>query len=357
MFRQAIRAAAPTSTSQREAYYGLLTVFDQIPAERQAQINVCVEALKVFPRDAQLLCAMGGYMQAQSQLDLSAQAYRMAAQFGEIDPRTWHVPDIHEIATVCLSLTFQLRANDDEACRVLEQALARAPEAHRVRRHLIDIYIRRDQRKEALGQLDRLPAETPHREALRGAIRGACLAAKRNWAPALAYLQTAHAAGCRDVICLRWLAATLMASGQRDAALPILHEWLAIEPRNVEVQKNLEMFAPPAPAAEAPPPILAPMSPDPIEVDTRRLRIDPAQPAASGTAGTPFPPLGSPAIRRPLPPASRRPASRSIPARLPETAKRRSRQPGGILRVGPAGACFPPTGRSLAAHHRWRLPL
>ncbi len=55
VFRQAIRAAAPNSTSQREAYYGLLTVFDHFPDQRQTQLNLCVEALKIFPRDAQLL--------------------------------------------------------------------------------------------------------------------------------------------------------------------------------------------------------------------------------------------------------------------------------------------------------------
>jgi tetratricopeptide (TPR) repeat protein len=309
IFRQAIRAAAPTSTSQREAYYGLLTTLDHDPADRQSQVNMCVEALKVFPRDAQLLCALGGYMQSQNQLDLSAHAYRMAAQFGEIDPRAWHVPDIHEIATVCLSLTFQLRANDDEACRVLEEALGRAPESQRVRRQLIDIYIRRDRRKEALSELERLPEETPHREALRGAIRGACLAASRNWVPALAYLQTAHAAGCRDIICLRWLAAALLASGQRDAALPVLNEWLAIEPRSVEAQKNLEMFAPPAMAAEAPPVIL-PMPGQPVEPDSRRLRVDVPSPIS---AGMPIPaprfagnPAASPLSPPTAPPARKR---------------------------------------------------
>ena len=35
---------------------------------------------------------LGGYMQAQNQLDLSAHAYRMAAQFGEIDPEPGTCP-------------------------------------------------------------------------------------------------------------------------------------------------------------------------------------------------------------------------------------------------------------------------
>ncbi len=121
----------------------------------------------------------------------------------------------------------------------------------------------------------------------------------RNWVPALAYLQTAHTAGCRDVICLRWLTAALIASGQRDEALPILKEWLAIEPRSMEAQKYLEIFAPPVLAAEAPP-TMSPMTPHPIDPDPRRLRIDPAVPAAS-IAPVPAPryasgaPLPSPA--------------------------------------------------------------
>ena len=163
---------------------------------------------------------------------------------------------------------------------------------------MIDIYIRRDRRKEALAELERLPEETPHREALRGAIRGACLAATRNWVPALAYLQTAHAAGCRDVICLRWLAAALLASGQRDAALPILQEWLAIEPRSVEAQKYLEMFAPPVVVAEAPP-VIAPMPGQPVEPDTRRLRVD--VPVAGRRRACRFRLRALPATRRPRP--------------------------------------------------------
>ncbi len=237
-FRQAIAIAPDASPAMREAYYGLLTTCIE-SAQRPAQIQICLEALEKFPFDAQLLCALGGYMQTEGQLELSAQAYRTAVDFGQIDPQTWHVPDIHEIAAICLSLTFQIRANEEEAQRVLEQMLERRPESQRVRRHLIDLHVRNDRRKEALFEFDRLPADTPYREALRSAIRGACLAAKRNWVPAAAYLQTAYAAGCRDVLCLRWLSLTLLSTGQDAAAQPVLLAWKAVDPRGLEASGYL----------------------------------------------------------------------------------------------------------------------
>ena len=242
---------------------------------------MCLEALEKFPFDAQLLCAMGGYMQAEGRLELSAQAYRTAVDFGQIDPHTWHVPDIHEIATICLSLTFQLRGDDVEARRVLDDLLAKRPDAQRVRRHLIDLHVRHDRRPEALAELDRLPADTPHREALRSAIRGACLAAKRNWTPAAAYLQTAYSAGCRDVLCLRWLAVTLISTGQNAAALPVLKAWQAVDPQGAVASGLLAASE----SAEAKPELSVPAGPNVPAGGSRRLRVD----APESLVGPPLP--------------------------------------------------------------------
>jgi hypothetical protein len=67
------------------------------------------------------------------------------------------------------------------------------------------------------------------------AIRGACKAAKQQWTPALAYLQSAYLMGCRSPMCLRWLAVTLLSNGQADAAKPVLAEWQKLEPANPEL--------------------------------------------------------------------------------------------------------------------------
>jgi tetratricopeptide (TPR) repeat protein len=281
-FREAIAVAPPTSSAQREAYYGLLTTCID-PAQRPEQVQICLEALEKFPLDAQLLCAMGGYMQAEGQSELSAQAYRTAVDFGQIDPQTWHVPDIHEIAAICLSLTFQMRGNDDECRQVLEQMLARRPESQRVRRHLIDLHVCSDRRKEALAEFDKLPTDTPYREALRSAIRGACLAAKRNWVPAAAYLQTAYSAGCRDLLCLRWLSLTLMSTGQDAAALPVLQAWKTLDPRSAEAARYLDALE----SAEAKPELVPQPGTAIPPGGSRRLRVD----APSQVIGAALPPL------------------------------------------------------------------
>src|SRR5205085_8029677 len=61
-FRQAIALSTEPSPAMREAYYGLLTCLDVDPYFRDEQINLCLTALQTFPTDAQLLCAMGGYL-------------------------------------------------------------------------------------------------------------------------------------------------------------------------------------------------------------------------------------------------------------------------------------------------------
>jgi tetratricopeptide (TPR) repeat protein len=237
--RLALHGSDRGAPVQREAYYGLLTALDANPEERPQQIATCLEALERFPLDAQLLCAMGGYMQAEGRIEMAVRAYQMAFEHGQVDPEIWHVPDIFEIAAACLCLAQQLQNNDEGAQQALEQGLARDASAVRLRRQLIDLHVKHDRRKEALAEFDLLPAETPNREALRSAIRGACLASRQNWTPALAYLQTAYRAGCRDLLCLRWLSIALSSSGDTEGAREVLATWQALDPRSGEVDRYL----------------------------------------------------------------------------------------------------------------------
>jgi tetratricopeptide (TPR) repeat protein len=185
---------------------------------------------------------MGGYLQAQGKLDMAGRAYESAYRHGQIDPWTWHVTGIEEIAVSCLSLIRQLQNQDSAAQEVLDEALERMPKANRLRRQLIELHIKHNRRQEALSQLDKLE-DVPHREALRSAIRGACLAAQQNWAAALGYLRTAYAAECRDVICLRWLSVTMIALGDLDHARPVLMDWRAVEPASAEVEQYLSLYS------------------------------------------------------------------------------------------------------------------
>ena len=116
-FRQAIAVSPAASSALREAYYGLLLTTHLDPAQRPCANPGLPRGAGEVSLRRPIALAMGGYMQAEGRLELSAQAYRTAVDFGQIDPHTWHVPDIHEIATICLSLTFQLRGDDVEARR------------------------------------------------------------------------------------------------------------------------------------------------------------------------------------------------------------------------------------------------
>ncbi|MEQ8790317.1 MAG: glycosyltransferase [Pirellulaceae bacterium] len=237
--RQALESADPQSTDMLDAYYGLLTALEGQGEARQPQLTLCVEALETFPLDAQLLCAMGGYLQSQGQNQLARRAYQTAWQYGQVNPEVWHLDRLACIAASCYSTILQLAGEDDEARSVLEQTLTDHPQSTRLRRQLIEVHIKQGARAEALAECDRLPEDTPHREALRSAVRGACLASQRNWIAARSYLDAAWQAGCRDLICMRWLVVSLLALGEIDAAKPIVEAWRGVEPGSAEAEQFL----------------------------------------------------------------------------------------------------------------------
>lgn len=278
-FRRALAVARPASTEMLEAYYGLLTTYDADPQSHNQQVKICVQALETFPFDAQLLCAIGSYMQRAGRLDLASRSYRTAVRHGQLNLETWHIAAIRDVATLCLSLSLELLGEDDEARQVVEQSLTGQADPVRLRRRLIDLYVKLDRRKEALEQVSLLPNDTPHRDALRSAVRGACLAAQKNWVAARAYLQTAYDSGCRDLLCLRWLAVSLASTGEWAAAEPILRQWHAAAPGVAEPQRYLEMIAAGqtsfGESSNAASNAGAPIVGGQAEIAGRRLRIDP----------------------------------------------------------------------------------
>jgi tetratricopeptide (TPR) repeat protein len=236
-FQQSRQYAAAGSTEALESYYGELASYDNDLALREQQLNLCIEALKSFPVDVQLLCAMGNYLQQQQRIDLAARAYQTAVEYGKIHYGTWHLIDIADIATTCLSVTLELQDQEEHARAILENTLLERPTSTRMRHQLIDLHVRHGRRKEAIEQAARLPADWPHREAFTNAVRGACLAGEQNWPGAEAYLQTAFEAGCHDVLCLRWLSLTYAALENFEAAQEILDQWQAVEPDSQEIPK------------------------------------------------------------------------------------------------------------------------
>ena len=288
-FLQATKTAQRGSTEMLEGYYGLLAALDGDPAQSDRQLAVCLEALEIFPLDVQLLCAMGSYLQAQNRVDLAGRAFETAVRFGQLDLETWHLREIVEMAAICLSLTLQLQGKDDEARRVLEEASDRHQGSFRIRRHLIGLHVKHGRDGEAIEVAGAIPMDPQRREAWRDAIRGAAKAAAQDWGPALGYLQSAYVAGCQDPFCLRWLAVTLLSNGQTTAAEPVLHEWLRLEPNNIEVQTYLEALRQQAKAEDAP---AEPSQPC-------HIRIEPAA-GVQGHASIQAPGVGQPSPVDPI---------------------------------------------------------
>ncbi len=274
VYSEAVRTAPCGSLEMLQGYYGILASFEGEPggypetgtgtlhlvqgrypthnirepvpvsgqpfSDAQRQLAVCLEALEVFPLDMQLLCAMGTYLQAQNRLELAIRTFQTAIDYGQVHLEAWHLADIDQVAAVYLGLTLQLVGEYDRARAVLEQSLAHCPGSKRVRRQLIDLHIKHGRTEDAITAADGLDLDPPLREPLSNAVHGACLAARRQWTPALAYLQSAYLAGCEDPTCLRWLSVVLLSTGQVAAAEPVLRRWASVEPNNAELRAYLE---------------------------------------------------------------------------------------------------------------------
>ena len=233
-FRRTINTAARGSTQMLEGYYGLLTSYDGLDALRDEQLRVGLEALEIYPLEAQLLCLMGSYLQGKGRLDLAERAFDTAVKYGQVDLESWHLAEIAEMAAVCLNLSKQLQNKMEEALLIVEEALVRYPHSGRIRRHLLDLYIKLGRSDDAVRTADSITGDPQERGLLGNAVRGAVKATAKDWLPALGYLQSAYAAGCRDPLCLRWLVVTLLSNGQTEAARPVLVEWLELQPDSAE---------------------------------------------------------------------------------------------------------------------------
>jgi glycosyltransferase involved in cell wall biosynthesis len=234
-FIRAIELSQPGSAEMLEGYYGLLSGYNNDPLMRDAQMRVCLNALEVFPLDAQLLLAMGSYFQMCNRLDLATKAFETAVEFGRTNSTIWHLCELPEVAISCYTIALRLQGKDDEACQALEEGLVNYGQSPRLLQLAMDLYIK-------LGKADKAVEMAKRNGTLKGsedplilAIRGACKASKQEWTPALAYLQSAYLMGCRSPLCLRWLAVTLLSNGQGQVALPVLKEWQKLEPTNPEL--------------------------------------------------------------------------------------------------------------------------
>lgn len=239
-YRRALELAAAGSPDQLEAWYGLLTCLDGAADNRSAQLSLAMGALEKFPLDAQLLVAMGGYLQSLGHLALAGRSYDIAFRHGQVCEEIWHLPRIKEIAAVCAASAWQLAGDDDAARSLLEAAVRYHPQSPRLVRQLVELHVKHGRRDEALAAIASLPEG---RESLAAAIRGACLAQKANWLAAKAHLQLAVEHGCRERFCFRWLLVTWLGLGRADEALAVLEHWRTFDAQNPELTTLADAIA------------------------------------------------------------------------------------------------------------------
>jgi tetratricopeptide (TPR) repeat protein len=274
-YERAQQLAEPASVELLEAYYGLLTCFDGRSDNRMAQLQLCLQAVEVFSVDAQLLCALGGYLQSLGHVELACRSYDLAFRHGQVQPEVWHLPEIREIAATCRAIVQQQLGKDDEARTSLMDARIEYPNSLRLTRQALELAVKHGRQEEAADILDQLPRGTPQLDSLRSAAKGACLAARNNWPAARTYLDAAFAAGCREKLCLKWLVAACLELQDRNAAIAALAAWEQAEGRTEEVQQWR------AKIGEIP--AVGSNSSKPPSIGTGRIRVDQAPTHAVGS--------------------------------------------------------------------------
>jgi tetratricopeptide (TPR) repeat protein len=123
-FRKAIALAPAESSELLEAYYGLLTTASSDPQSPDELLSVCLEALHVFPFDAQLLLALGNHLQGRGRGDLAVRAVEAALKFGKVNQEVCHLAEWKEIAAACLARIRQSQEVRPDAASAPAEAIS-----------------------------------------------------------------------------------------------------------------------------------------------------------------------------------------------------------------------------------------
>ena len=241
-YKRAIEHSEKGSTEMLEGYYNLLSVLEKIEGGKALRVPLCVEALESYPLDAQLLCAMGGYLQSEGKPDLALRSYQTAYQYGEVHPETWHLVDMAEVSAMCYSLSLQGCDKNDDACVVLEEASQTFPDSYRLKRQLLNLYLKQAKKEKSLTLLEEMPFNKKEREQLKKVVSGVIAISESDWEKGRDYLLESFNAGCRDPICLRWLSMTLVQLQELNEARPVLECWQKLDPTNGELVKMLAVI-------------------------------------------------------------------------------------------------------------------
>jgi len=220
------------------AYFSLCETFVAAPIPETEVTKLMVEALDHYPVEMQLLTFLGGHLQRSGKLDLAIRTYETAIQHGRVSLDVWHRLRIREITITSLALCLRLQNRNDDAIRVLETNTELVEDRSEYNLHLLDLYIA-ESREDKASELAAEICGDVDLDLIRLVLKGACIAKTGRWDNALAPLAEAHRQGCRDVLCLRWYALTLLALQQFRLASEILEQWLSIQPDNSEAKSYL----------------------------------------------------------------------------------------------------------------------
>jgi len=226
---------ASRSDLRLSAYYNVWETFVHAPIPDAEITKLLVESIDHFPVDMQLLTFLGSHLQRTGQLELAVRTFETAIQHGRVSLDVWHRLRIREIAVTSLALCMRLQNRNNDAIRVLETNTELVEDRSEFNRHLLDLYIAEDWEEKALELAAEIWGDVDL-DWIRLVIKGACAAKAGCWDLALAPLEEAHQKGCRDTLCLRWYALTLLALQRFESAIEILEQWLAVQPDNSEAK-------------------------------------------------------------------------------------------------------------------------
>ncbi len=312
-YQQALHMAPEGSTDRLEAYLGMVAAHE--PEKWNDQLALVMRALDEFPRDAQLLCAAGGVLQAQGRLQMAARCFQMAASAGQVNPQVWHLANVTEFALHCQGMTMALAGQMDEAIAALVQACGMPGATPLMWWTMLELMLRTGQKERALQKVQTMPQHWGHDVAvLKSAIRGAYLAMQQNWLAAQAYLETAYRAGCTSPLCLQPLAMFYLSTGQLEDAQEVLARWMQAQPYLEHIKAIVQMLQQhmqqqPKPAdlqplvqvlaAQGPGNIPAPPPMVPTQADSEPAPIPQQQHAPGPVARRPHMPAASPGDQMP----------------------------------------------------------
>lgn len=232
-----IRETAKTNL-RLEGYYRFCETTILSPIQPNEMTQVLLQALDHFPVDMQLLTLMGKHMQGIGHWDIAMRTFDTAIRYGQISLDVWHYRHIREIAVVALSLLHRLQGNQAEAIQVLENNLDQIEDPSDYVRYMFDLYISEFQEFKAHDVAAKV-FKGKQLDMMHDAISGACRAAIGTYEAAILPLKTAYDDGCRDILCLRWYALSLLSLKQFEDAIPIIEEWNTAAPDSSEAKAYL----------------------------------------------------------------------------------------------------------------------